>query len=585
MNVTNNPIHNNERLMGLSSIVHQMRSKRAYNAWRQSFLKIYTSDLDPDGILNGQDNNARLLKQLETLSETILPVDNLVNSNGHVRNSMPNDRTTTISIRGRRMLTNLSEEVLKSEQILDEFMPKTSADVERFGYDKFELAAVLLQDGFVAYDLMRETRESLDRILKKLFAREEDEDIYSQEMSMEDHSMSSANAIGDDAYHKLLQHYSDTVESFVQVMEDLGFLTIMKQCVDVVYRGKESRKSRLSLKSTTGTSGNHTWSDSDNDDSNNIRDQNQYGMKGSVSHHRSCDGDSNPDEDGSGRDKEKKKKKLKLNRLSFGSSSSKKIKDKLKEGGTKITTKVKKRNRKSQNASSASSLPSSVSWRNRDSDDYESSTAPEEQRALDDEEESKEEDPPAEGEGGEEAEFLIYFDSKTNTIGRINRNKCGANSQLLIDTSKIGDDAYQNVIEDNEDKQQIILLLKKLEKKRLVEASWLDEIKKEKAAKKKGKGEDSKKKKKRSSKSTAGISKKGSKSAQKKKTKKPSNTSMSDTSSRSSGGFRNPLGEGPLSSSSTKKKKKKFTVEDYLGKYKKTAAKPDSAGWTKAHTQ
>jgi len=59
---------------------------------------------------------------------------------------------------------------------------------------------------------------------------------------------------------------------------------------------------------------------------------------------------------------------------------------------------------------------------------------------------------------------------------------------------------------------------------------------------------------------------------------------MSDTSSRSSGGFRNPLGEGPLSSSSTKKKKK-FTVEDYLGKYKKTAAKPDSAGWTKAHTQ
>ena len=567
--------------MGLSSIVHQMRSKRAYNAWRQSFLKIYTSDLDPDGILNGQDNNSRLLKQLETLSETIAPVDNLVSSNGHIRNTIPYDRTTTISIRGRRMLTNLSEEVAKSGQTLDEFMPKTSADEERFGYDKFELAAVLLQDGFVAYDLMRETRDSLDRILKKLIAREEDEDIYSQEMSMEDYSDTSADAIVDDAFQKLLQHYSNIVESFVQVMEDLGFLTIMKQCVDVVFRGKESRKSRACPKSTSGTSRNDTGHD--NDDSNNIRGEN--GTKGSDSHHRSCDDDSNPDEDESGREKEKKKRKLKLKRPSFASSSSKKIKDKLKKRGSKITTKAKKRNSKSQNDPTVPSLPSSLSWRNGDSDGYESSTAPEEKRALDDEEESKEEDPPAEGEGGEEAEFLIYFDSKTNTIGRINRNECGAKSQLLIDTSKIGNKAYQNVIEDMEDKQQIILLLKKLEKKRPVEASWLDEIKKEKAAKKEGTGGDSKKKKKRSSKSTAGISKRGSKSAQKTKPKRSSNTSKSDTRSSSNGGFRNPCGEGSLSSSSTKKKKKKSTVEDYQGNYKKTAAKPDSGGWTKTQMQ
>ena len=43
-------------------------------------------------------------------------------------------------------------------------------------------------------------------------------------------------------------------------------------------------------------------------------------------------------------------------------------------------------------------------------------------------------------------------------------------------------DEYQNIIEDDREKQQIIWLLKKLEKTKPVEISWLDEIKKEKAA-------------------------------------------------------------------------------------------------------
>ena len=39
------------------------------------------------------------------------------------------------------------------------FIPSTSQDEEKMGYNKFELAAVLIHDGFQVYEILKGTRD------------------------------------------------------------------------------------------------------------------------------------------------------------------------------------------------------------------------------------------------------------------------------------------------------------------------------------------------------------------------------------------------------------------------------------------
>jgi hypothetical protein len=42
---------------------------------------------------------------------------------------------------------------------LAKFIPSTSQDEEKMGYNKFELGAVLIQDGFQVYEILKGTRD------------------------------------------------------------------------------------------------------------------------------------------------------------------------------------------------------------------------------------------------------------------------------------------------------------------------------------------------------------------------------------------------------------------------------------------
>ncbi|VEU36147.1 unnamed protein product [Pseudo-nitzschia multistriata] len=558
MTITNNPLDNDDRLKGLLSEVHKVQSEKTYNAWSKTFLEFYTTDLDPDGILNARDNYCRVLKQFKKLSEKLALVETLLNENGHIRSSNSNDGATTITIRGRRMLTNLSEEVATTEQKVKDFMPKTNADEERFGYDKFELAAVLLQDDFYAYDRMKETTHSLDRIRNNLGV---DEDINSE------NSPSNTDRIVDENFQKPLQNYIEAVESFIEVMEDLGLFTLMKRCLDVVDRGEERDEPKTLSAPECSTSKGDGYMVDNND--NEI--DGKFEIKGFDAQHHFPDA-SNQNRDDSGGAKETKKKKKKDE---CSSSLSKKKREKQNRKGKKKTKKGSATDPTSRKNDLISSLHSTTSSSDQSpASNAMQSSFSEEKKSIEDKEEKNEDDPPAEGEGvEEEAEFIIYFDPKTNTIGRINRQECCTKSQLIIDATKDGDEAYQDIIEDKKEKQQIILLLKKLEKQRPVEKSWLEAIKDEKAAKKNEKSGDNrrKKKKKKPSKSTELISKRG-----KMKSKR-----SSKTTSDVEGGSHNSFRDG----SSTLKKKKKAMVADYQGIYRKSAAKPNPTGWAKMMIQ
>eukprot|EP00534_Pseudo-nitzschia_fraudulenta_P008395 CAMPEP_0201144592 /NCGR_PEP_ID=MMETSP0851-20130426/6362_1 /ASSEMBLY_ACC=CAM_ASM_000631 /TAXON_ID=183588 /ORGANISM="Pseudo-nitzschia fraudulenta, Strain WWA7" /LENGTH=548 /DNA_ID=CAMNT_0047419425 /DNA_START=34 /DNA_END=1680 /DNA_ORIENTATION=+ len=546
MTETENPIDNDDRLKGLLSAIPEVKSKKAYIAWRKSFLKIYTKHLDPNGILNGKDSNYRLLKQLRALSLRIADAESLLASKSDAAASSNSSSAAAMTtIEGRRVLTNLTEEVAASETKVNEFMPKTNADEEKFGFDKFELAAVLLEDGFHGYDRMKETKDALEQITSGLVGNNNNETSGD----------GSSVSVVDDNFQKIIRNYSNAVQSFLEVMEDLGLFSVVKQCVDVAYQGKERPEPQDPALSVPEEQ------DDESSGEGSLGD-------GSTTYSSSSDGsDGNSQsasEDGGPEDGQKKKKKKKEK----SESSKKKKKTKGIKGGEETLPGGNNNN----NSNGQSQAPAS-SWQNPMGSAGSQSGAPSDGST----EEEKEEPPPEEGEGGEEPEFLIYFDPKTNGIGMINRIECAARSQLVIDETKENDDGndevYQNVILDTEEKREIIVLLKKLERQKPVESSWLDEIKKEKNGSK-GKGG---KKKKKLSKSTAGISKRSNKGE--KEDKGAKNNKPKSRKSLSSS-FRSPFGEEDNKPVSTKIKKK-ATVQDYQGTYRKAAAKPDAGGWEK----
>jgi hypothetical protein len=84
-----------------------------------------------------------------------------------------------------------------------------------------------------------------------------------------------------------------------------------------------------------------------------------------------------------------------------------------------------------------------------------SGTAPG-QSKVDNSDKSKEEE---EGDGGDD-DFIIYFDMKTGTIGKIPRNVCASNS-FIISNNEGGEEVMEGEIEDDDAKERLIWDMKK----------------------------------------------------------------------------------------------------------------------------
>lgn len=500
-----NPLTGNPKLESLLAKVGGVTCEKDFLKWKKSFLKVYTYYLDPDGILNAQDANGRLLLQLDALSKRCHKVMDLMEDR--------NIHADQITAEGRRAVTNLSDELGKAEQAISDFLPKTSADEEKFGYDKFELGAILIQDGFYGYDLMMQTLEFVQFIVQH-------DDLQ---------------GLADNGnFQQIFRYFQTSIDVFVQVMEDLGLFRIMKQCVNVVYKGKERKPPKAPEPNGADTLLHKTTTTTTKTTKKIKKKKGQDSGKNDTSAGSTDDGSDS--EDGTNKGKSTKNKKGRKEGSNAGSS-----------GGFRPT-----------------------------SSEFGEQENPEDPAQEEEEQEEQDEN---QGEGGE-AEVLYYFDPKTNAIGMIDRKKCGAKSTLVIDLEQVGTDAYQNLVEDEKERQEIIWLLKKLERTKPKEESWLEQIKREKAAKK-GESYVQKKdgRKMPSSSSSSGGKRRTSNQSISSNSGSSNDATRRDVSAKDPAGpgFRDPF--GATSSSSSKPKKK--TVENYQGKYKMAAPKPESGGWKK----
>lgn len=206
-----NPITSDSALTRLLEQAKNFQSEDEFKGWKESFLEVYTTYLDPAGVKNAHASDDRLVRSLEKLASTVVSVNALVDD-GKIT-------TGSQTVMGKRALTNMTDQMAKTEQEIQRFMPTTAADEAVVGYDKWELAAVMIEDGFHVYELLKTTR-SITRQLQETVLNE----------------VLPNNKIS------IIQFYLRQIQSFCDVMADLGLFGLMEDVMDLYKIKPRSRE-------------------------------------------------------------------------------------------------------------------------------------------------------------------------------------------------------------------------------------------------------------------------------------------------------------------------------------------------------
>lgn len=248
--INKNPITTDPALSKLLADAKTINTEEKFKGWKDSFLKVYRTYLDPSGVENAHLSHSRLLRSMEKLAETVVGVQELVND-GKIS-------AEAQSVMGKRALTNMTDQMAKTEQEISRFMPATGADEEEVGYNKFELGAVMIEgqsslfrslvvflrlvpiliiveynvfhfllvhlglDGFHVYELLKTTKDIIMNLLEKVL-----DDV------LQTHQKS------------IIQFYLRQIQSFNDVMADLGLFGLMQDVMEMYKVIPRNKKGNL----------------------------------------------------------------------------------------------------------------------------------------------------------------------------------------------------------------------------------------------------------------------------------------------------------------------------------------------------
>ncbi|KAG7347055.1 hypothetical protein IV203_006124 [Nitzschia inconspicua] len=340
--MTNNPITTDPALTRLLADAKALKTEEEFKGWKTSFLDTYRSYLDPAGEQNAKMSYARLVWSMEKLAGTVVAVKDLVNDGKISAESQ--------TVMGKRAMTNMTDQLAKSELEISRFMPATGADEEELGYNKFELGAVMIEDGFHVYELLRSAKDIITNLQDKVL-----------------------NDILPPHQKSIIQFYLRQVLSFNDVMADLGLFGLMEDILEMYKAIPRNKKGPLP------------------------------------------------------KDAPKSR------------APRKEVEPVVDEGPEIVELDPDKK----------------YNFRAEFADGYIdpfSGTAPGPEENKDKNEEQK-------GSGGED-DFIIYFDMKTGTIGKIPRSECASKS-LIVSQSDDGAEELQGEIEDDDEREKLIWDMKK----------------------------------------------------------------------------------------------------------------------------
>lgn len=210
---------------------NEIGSVEHFKYWKDEFLETFRKYLDPEGTASARESDEELYSELERLGKICLNVKEQVKE-GRIA-------PEATSVKGQRAISEMISSIATAEGFITAYWPKTQEDEGICGYSKFELAAVLVRDGFRVYGLMVATRDYVQAL---------------SEGALKDVLRSNQRSI--------IHFYFRAIDSFVDTMADLGMYNLMQKCVEIFKvrpRKKKTKKyDRTQKDALSDTSGSDT---------------------------------------------------------------------------------------------------------------------------------------------------------------------------------------------------------------------------------------------------------------------------------------------------------------------------------------
>ena len=412
----------------------EIESIEHFTYWKDEFLATFRQYLDPVGTATARECDEELYFELERLAQHTLKVKKLVTEG--------NITPEKCSVKGQKCINEMLTNITTCEKSINIYCPKTQAEEKICGYSKFELAAILVRDGFRVYGLMTATRDYIQGLVKGVLS-----DVLKPNQ------------------HSIIQYYCRCLDSFTQIISDLGMFKLMTKCIDM-YKVRPRKKKKKKFNSKT-TSLRDALSDTSGSDNNapgkggRMFQRSKMKTKAIMDKGWSSGLDgkevkpipsskSNIDKDGK-KIKKKSKTKKDKEKPDDESSPSSSSSDRKKAIAPVVTTgQLVGTDDAEGRRLDADGMPLPITEeagsagppKDKDSHEIEDDEATTASSSEDDEEEEEEE------EEEEDLEFIYYFDPVNEIVGKVSRKKCLAENVIFTVNESSGIEEAEGIIDE-----------------------------------------------------------------------------------------------------------------------------------------
>merc|ERR1711971_175806 len=211
-----------QKLKDLLATADEITSLDHFLYWKDTFLKGFRQYLDHEQTIKAREADEKLYKDMQKLTKLCLKIKKLCKNCSE--NSDGNDiekRDSKKNFKLQLAVNNFVSHLARTEKMVHEYFPKTKDDEAKVGYNKFNLAAILVRDGFQIYDLMVHSRRYITKLSEK-----------------------GLRNILTPNNKSIIQYYLTEIDGFCDCLADLGMFKLMVKCLELFKIRKKKKKKK-----------------------------------------------------------------------------------------------------------------------------------------------------------------------------------------------------------------------------------------------------------------------------------------------------------------------------------------------------